>query len=186
MKKLILLAFAFVISVSLFAQEFLGVKVDGKKSEVIQQFKQKGFTVKGDDSKDIVTLIGDAGGKTVDLLIISSPTTQTVWKFAVYLPQRSTWSSLKGEYQDFLEMLSTKYGKPEKTYQFFSSPYDEGDGYEMTGVSIGKSNYISFWPEDQGITLEISKTKQVRIAYENGKNYEISKQESDALKKAAF
>lgn len=186
MKKLILFTVALIVSLSSFGQEFLGVKPEGTKSEVIQQFKSKGFTVKDDDGGDVVILTGSAAGKDVQLLIVSSPTSKTVWKFVVYLPKKYSWTSLKGEYLEFMETLTTKYGKPKDTYEFFSSPYKEGDGYEMTGVGIGKSNYAAFWPEELGLAIEISKTEQVKITYENSKNYEISKSEKEALKKNAF
>ena len=181
-----MVAITLIASVSVFAQEFIGIKVDGKKIDVIQKFKAKGFTVDGDASKNVVKMLGTVAGKKIEVNIVASPTSQTVWKFAVYLPAQTSWYSLKGDYNEFLSTLTSKYGQPEKTYEFFSSPYSEGDGYEMTGVFMDKCNYAAFWSDSIGITLEISKWKQVRINYENAKNSELDTQEKEKMKLAAF
>ena len=188
MKKILLVLTLILGTLVSNSQEFIGIKVDGKKDVVINAFKSKGFFTKGnvDESKNVITLYGSAAGKSVELVIFWTPISKIVWKYSVYLPEQSSWTYLKSDYENYLKVLSEKYGEPEKKYNFFSSPYNEGDGYEMTGVYAGKSNYASFWKQEQGISLQITKWKQVRISYENYINSQLDDRETNQLNAKAF
>ena len=186
MKKLIMVAIILIASMSVYSQEFLGIKVDGKKTDVVQQFKNKGFIVKSEPSKTVTTMVGTVAGKKTEVNVVSSPISQIVWKFAVYLPEQTSWYSLKDEYNEFLITLTNKYGAPENVYAFFSSPYYEGDGYEMQAVYMEKCTYSAFWSDSIGIMLQISKYKQVKISYENSKNSQLDTQEKEKLKMESF
>lgn len=186
MKKYSMVLLFTLVTIMSFGQEFLGIKVDGKKDAVINAFKLKGFTVKGDSNKDAVTMLGNAAGKSVELVIQSSPITKTVWQFSVYLPEQSTWTYLKSDYEEYLKLLTQKYGSPDKTYSFFSSPYSEGDGYEMTGVYVDKCHYTAFWPSDKGVRIKITKWKQVCIIYENSTNSALDDKETNEMNAKAF
>ncbi len=166
------------------AQEFMGIKVDGKKDAIISVFKAKGFTPSGDMSKDVVAMKGNVGGKVLELNIVCSPTSKTVWKFSVYLPEQSTWYALKSEYEEYLKLLTEKYGEPNSKYNFFASPYEEGDGFEMTAIYAEKCHYSAFW--DKGYSISISKWKQINITYENNVNIELMKKEKEQLNKNSF
>jgi hypothetical protein len=182
MKKLITLCLLALTSTA-FSQEFLGIKVEGTKDEIQKKFLEKGF--KFVNSKDdYLQLKGNVGTNEVELNVIFTPKTKIAWKFVVYLPEQSSWYSLKSQYNEYLDMLKSKYGEPKNNYHFFSSPYDEGDGYEMTGVKIGKCNFAAYW-EDK-YSIEISKFSQVKIAYENPVNSEIFSKEKKELQTNAF
>ena len=49
-----------------------------------------------------------------------------------------------------VELFTKKYGEPKDHFEFFSSPYYEGDGYELQALRKEKCNYISFWTLDKG------------------------------------
>jgi hypothetical protein len=167
--------------------EFLGIQVNGKRDAVIDAFKSKGFIVVGDINKgNVASMKGTVSGKQFELMIVSSPKSKIVWKFSVFLPEQSTWNSLKNNYFDYLKILSSKYGEPEKTYEFFSSPYKEGDGYEMTGVGVEKSHYSAFWSDEKGISISITKWKQVKISYENQNNSKIAEKETSEVDSTIF
>ena len=166
-------------------QEFLGIKVDGTKSEVIAKFTAKGFKVRPGSTNDNVTpMVGKISGVPYEVNIVSTPTSKTVWKFAVYLPEQSTWYSLKSTYQQYLTTLTEKYGEPSDSYAFFKNPYYEGDGYEMSAVQLEKCYYQAYW--SNGVWMEISKWKQVKINYENPTNSELDTQEKEKLNKTIF
>jgi len=173
---------------SINGQEFLGIKVDGKKDAVIQSFKSKGFKIKSDSdiNKDVVTLEGMAGTNNIDIAIVCTPKTKTVWKFSVRLPEKTTWTSLKNDFEQYLEILINKYGEPQKKYNFFSSPYKEGDGYEMTALSAEKCFFSAYWTDNLGVSIKISKFKQVNISYENVINSSLYDKERDELNKSIF
>ena len=167
---------------NIYGQEFLGIKVDGKLSEVVAKFKLKGFKVTSPDDTSPI-LVGKAGGSNVEVIILSSPISKTVFKIAVYLPKQNDWESIKSEYKDYLETLTSKYGTPTDSFNFFSSPYKEGEGDEMNAIAMEKCVYSAFWAN---ISIKITEYKQVRIAYENAKNFAIRDAEDAKLKKDAF
>jgi hypothetical protein len=168
--------------------EFLGIEVDGKRDEVIEKFKAKGFIVDGDISKgNVVPMKGSIGNRDFELNIVSTPKTKVVWKFSVYLPKQSTWNSLLDDYTRYKKTLTDKYGNPEKSFDFFSSPYELGDGYEMTAVAAEKSHYSAYWTlKGYALSIVISKWKQVRIAYENENNSKISEKEQKDIDSNIF
>lgn len=64
-----------MLSVTLFAQQdvttFLGIPVDGSKSEMIRKLKEKGFRSSTDEDAD---LTGEFNGKTVYIRIVTNNT----------------------------------------------------------------------------------------------------------------
>jgi uncharacterized protein YciU (UPF0263 family) len=166
-------------------QEFMGIKVDGQKDLSISSFKSKSFILSS-DVDGIATMKGKIGNDEVELFIMYTPITKTVWSYKVFLPKQNSWSYLKSDYQKYLNLLTEKYGPADKTYAFFSSPYNDGDGYEMTGVAVDKCNYASFWKKEQGVRIKISKYKQVQISYENTKNSELDDTETKSINSKVF
>jgi hypothetical protein len=129
---------------------------------------------------------GNIGSKTYEIVISVTPKTKQVWKLSVYLPKSENWSRIKDEYNEYLDLLTTKYGKPEKTYAFFASPYKEGDGYEMIAVGLEKCYYTAFWEDTIGVSIQISKFKQVNVSYENKKNSELRDAEKKEIDSNIF
>lgn len=174
--------FLFIASFESFGQEFLGIKIEGNLNEIIAKFKQKGFKVIP-PVENSVLLEGKAGTSNVEIVAFASPISKTVYKLNVYLPKKTSWSNLKSEYQDYLSTLTNKYGQPTDSFDFFESPYKEGEGDEMIAVEMEKCHYSAFWTN---VSIHISEFKQIRISYENLKNIEIRKYEDTKLKKDIF
>lgn len=174
-----------LISINSLAQEFMGIKVAGTKDIAIQSFKNKGFSLI-EDSDGAATMKGKIGTDKVELFIIYTPLSKTVWKFGIYLPEESAWTYLKSSYNKYLSLLTEKYGEPEKSYSFFGSPYDEGDGYEMTAVNVDKCMYAAFWKKEIGVRIKISNSKQVSIAYENEINATLDDVEKKSINSKVF
>lgn len=185
MKKMNLILLAIMISASSFAQEFLGVKVDGTKQEFVAKFVAKGFKVVKVEggNENATSMKGSYGGTNYELVIINTPVTKKVWKLAVYLPEQTSWYSLKSAYEQYLGVLVSKYGDPNKSYNFFKDPYYEGDGYEMSAVALDKCVFSSFW---ENIYIEISKYRQVKISYENATNSALDDEEKEKINKNVF
>lgn len=185
MKKQFLILLLFLSTNLTFGQEFLGIKVDGKLNDVVEKFKQKGLKVTDGTTPNVKIMEGIVGDRNLELYINSTPTTKLVWSFSIYLPKQTLWTSLKSEYEEYLDLLTKKYGEPEKTYNFFQSPYKEGDGDEMTAVAVEKCSYAAFWVK-LNIGLNISRYKQITIIYQNETNSELYKKEKAEIKKAIF
>ena len=162
--------------------EFLGIRIGGKRDAVISAFKTKGFVVEGGIGKgNVVSMKGIVGDSQYELHIVNTPKSKLVWKISVYLQVEDSWDDLKDSYYKYLKILTNKYGNPEETFEFFSSPYKEGDGNEMIGVAAEKSHYSAFWNNEKGISINISKWKQVNISYQNQVNLKLANKEESEL-----
>lgn len=162
----------------------MDVPVGGTITEATAKFKEKGFTITSKDD-GYVAMEGKMGSITIELDIVATPITKTVWKFAVYLPKQTNWYSIKNEFYEYRKTLMSKYGEPTKDYNFFSNPYYEGDGYEMSAISLDKCSYLSFWDE-QSVSIYISKFKQVCITYESKTNSALDDEEKEKVKTKSF
>ncbi len=178
----------------LFLQErkhltFRAVPIDGSLRAFTSQIEAKGFTLvytPSDNSGAAFT--GEFIGKEVTLLVITSPKTRTVWKVVVDFRDQRSWYSLKSDYRDLKNSLTLKYGIP-TSYEYFRSPYEEGDGYEMTAIYAEKCVYVSYFDVKENdkvvgtIALSIEKHDDqgyVSLRYEDAVNASMASSEKNA------
>lgn len=185
MKKITILTLFILICTNIFAQEFMGIKVDGKLNEVVSKFRAKGFISQKNEIPDVAIMKGSTGSKEVQLIIVSSPLSNTVWKFSVYLPKRTSWVYLKADYEEYVNLITQKYGEPDKEFRFFMPPYYEGDDYEMTAVAIDKCRFLTFWLV-KGLSVQISTFGSINITYENNTNADIDDIERKRIETKVF
>lgn len=186
--KLSVLVFVSVIMMNaVFGQQFDGVNISGSLSTVVAKYKEKGYKLIEIDN-DAAFLTGKVGVKTIELYVFSSPKSKTVYRVQVFLPKKNLWDELVSEYDYMLEVLEGKYGKKSSEYKSFAKPYEEGDGYEMTALSVEKVTWKAFWLDLQNtaILMEISKYKQVSVSIENRSNFNVYSRERQAIEKSAF
>ena len=180
MKKLLIAICAILCAVVAQAQEhmtFKGVPMDCNLATYVAKLEAKGYkTVYTDETGSVLT--GSFAGKDdCEIYVISTGVSKLVWTVVVYFPEETSWSSLKSEYNSFKQSYTGKYGVPE-SYEFFSSPYYEGDGYELQALGVEKCTFASYFTTTSGnITLRIGKKGQVQVAYEDAINVEIWKAE---------
>ena len=186
MKKYIVIALLMFSAVS-FGQSFDGVPISGDLATAISKFKQKGYTFSKYVDNGAI-LKGKVAGENVEVFVFTTPKSKVVFKMSVYFDEQTSWYGLKGQYERLASVLKNKYGEPDNTYSSFSNPYYEGDGYEMSAVALDKCNYASVWLKRDNLSLiiEISKWKQVNIAYENDTNMQIHKKERAELQQNSF
>lgn len=182
MKKILLTLCAVILAVTLQAQEhmaFKGVSMGCNITSFVSQLKTKGFTVEYQADNGVI-LKGDFAGKSnCTVMVLPTKVNKMVWKVVVQFPEKTSWYSLKSEYNSFKESYTEKYGKPE-SYEFFSRPYEEGDGYEMTALGVDKCTYVSYYDTPEGnIALEISDKKCVQVAYEDAITTTIKAKEQE-------
>lgn len=188
MKRLYVLFLVTVIFSSLSnAQSFDGVRIDGSLSSKIQQYRAKGYVL-NEMLPNGAIMKGKVAGNTVELFILTTPKTKVVYKMIVYLPVHTNWPDIKSEYAKFVDMFTEKHGEPDSEFDFFRSPYYEGDGYEMSAITLDKVVCSAFWINRNNLTfsVSISKYKQVEITYENDKNMEIAKREASEINLQSF
>lgn len=190
MKKIILLISLLTILIgSINAQDqksisephmdFKGIPIDGPLNSFVQKLQGKGFIKDSNVGDDIVIMKGEFANEDTFLYILASSKTKTVWKVCVEFPKISTWSTLKMKYFEFKDLYTKKYGEPQ-SYEFFSSPYKEGDGYEMNAVNSEKCTHSSYFKIKEGyIAIDMAKKGAIEISYEDAQNNDLRKKEKE-------
>ena len=189
MKKILFLLIGFVIALSSFAQdpqhlEFKGISLDGKLSDFVSRLSKEGFTFKGYVRDYVAVMEGIFAGNYATIHILATPKSKIVWKTTVNYNEIESWSSLKSDYLNMKELFTKKYGEPEAHYEFFSSPYYEGDGYELQALRKEKCDYISFYRLPLGgVIVQISQFGYIQMSYEDKINskLKIKEEESEVL-----
>lgn len=128
MKKL-LIALALLISTSATAQEkdvtkFLGIPVDGFKSEMIEKLKEKGFVTSYDDA-----LEGEFNGKSVTLTVVTN--NNKVYRIAIFDNDYCSESDIKIRFNTLCRQFekNERYGSLGGSYILSD---DEDISYNMT------------------------------------------------------
>lgn len=188
MKKL-LVALLLSTTSTLFSQSFNGVDVGMSLKKTDSTLKTKGYSLDYGSDKiqtdNIKTYKGKLNGDDINIIIVLTKTTNLVWKLVVEVKKSYDWYSSKNNYMTYKEILTEKYGQPTDDYHFFSSPYYEGDGYEMSAIYRDKCNYFCGWDKgDYNISIRIHSNKigssLIRVIYEN---YKIKNEDNEKLKK---
>ena len=179
MKKLVLLFTVMLMSTTSFAQEhldFRGVPIDGHIDDFVSKMEGLGYTLEKKVDNAVI-MEGRFTNKDVNVYILSTPQTNTVWKVAVYFDEATSWSSIKNSYREYKDLYKKKYGVGE-SYEFFSDPYYEGDGYELQALRKEKCNYVTYFEPATGyVTVKMSSSECIVIAYEDKVNTELKKKE---------
>ena len=167
---------------------FKGMEINGTLNAFSNQLTSKGYKhVYTSDDGDAKIFSGAfAGVEDCEIFVLATPNSHIVWKVVVYLPKQTTWYALKSRYEDYKNSLTNKYGAPADDFHFFSSPYYEGDGYELQALNGDKCDYAAYYDTDLGV-ISISLygagygKGQVKIGYEDKVNTKLkneSKKES--------
>lgn len=153
--------------------------LNGTSEVFIQRLEEKGF-VKVGEFECSYNFYGKFANEIVDLTLLASPRTHTVCKVIIYFPEKSSWSELKSDYFSKKKLYKTKYLLTDE-FEFFSSPYDDGDGYELSAVKREKCNYDSFFAAEGGhIWVEICSKQCVKVTYEDNINIRVAKDELES------
>lgn len=185
MKKNTLLGLL-LINVAVQCQTFDGVSISGHLNKCVQAFQAKGYKLV--TYNDVGAIMkGVINHENVELYVIKTPITAQVWKVSIYFPKRTSWSQLTSDYKEYTDIITNKYGSRSKEYKFFESPYEDGDGYELIALKVGKATYSTYWLlDDVNIAVKISEYAQVTLAYENVKNVELNDRETEKLNRTKF
>lgn len=202
MRKYLLLVVLALFPIALYSQNddlflqeegkhltFRDVPIDGSLRAFTSRIEKKGFTlVYTSADKSGAALTGKFIGKDVTLIVVTSAKTNTVWKVAVDFEDQMSWYSLRSDYRDLKNSLTVKYGSP-TSFEYFRSPYEEGDGYEMTAIYAEKCVYVSYFDVKENdkvvgtIALSIEKHNSqgyISLRYEDAVNASMARSEKNA------
>lgn len=171
MKRVVLLLVFLAINVFAMAQDTIkikGVPVQSKFNTFVREIKNKGFEAVFENDECIVL-----NGKFIDedcSLIIQNSGGNISNIIIVIKKDYSMWSSMKGKYEDIVELFTKKFGKPGNVVERYESPFEKGDGYEMTALKSGKLVCASyFYIGDYIISIGTTKECNIMIGYTNKK-----------------
>lgn len=176
MKKLILIGMTLLMTAVSSAQTFAGIALSGNVDVFRQKLTTKGFTYsKTIDNGFLYT--GKIANEKVDVYIVHTRKSRYVAKVVVYFPENFTFQRLITNYEEKKAVLVSKYGEPSDCFDYFTSPYYDGDGYELQAVSSGNYTRFCVWTEGDHSAfpklIQVSRTNCIMIMYENTENMEI-------------
>lgn len=153
--------------------EFKGISINGSMEQVAERLKQQGYQ-EIDRADGCILLTGKFAGKEdCQILVSSSKHTGQTYSIAIFTPASLNWWSIKADYEQMKTMLTKKYGKPSSSTEFFSDPYEEGDGYELTAFSSGNAFFVTKYATDLGeISVCITNNAQLLLSYNDKINGE--------------
>ena len=159
MKKIYLAILAIMLSVTAFAQTsgehltFKGVPIDGTLSQFVTNMKAAGFKSEG-IKEGTAILSGDfAGYKGCYVIVSTLKDKDLVSTIGVVFPEQFTWSALEGSYLKLKEMLTTKYGKPDKDVKEFQNLTPSDDFYRLHALKMDCCNYQALFSTEKGDIL---------------------------------
>ncbi len=169
------------------SQQFYGVNISGALPTAIEKYKQKGFKVK--TTMDLgVIMEGKLVNQDVDLFIYVTPKTKMVYKVVLYFDELNSFDNLYSQYIKMVKTITEKYGQPDYTEEKFITPYELGDGYEMTALVMEKCLYNTTWlyKNNLNMQVQISKYKQIKVVYENDILSDQKDKEDEQLKSTIY
>ena len=190
MKRKVMIIAMMLISMATMSQQFDGININGSLQSVVNAFKAKDYKFENYFSEGRgAKLVGKVGYRSVSVYIGATPLTKQVTRVNIYTKEKTDWSSLETEYWELYEILVKKYGEPNEDGHVFLTPYERGDGYEMTAVRANKTAFFGYWEnaaDNLSIMLEISESASVRMVYENKKAAKLQTTEQSKLDSNSF
>ena len=192
--KRIFIALLFVFScIGVMAQnanehlKFMGIPINGTLESFTQKLVAK--KIKSIQAAEGVGLFNGAfaGKNDCNIFVATVPNRNIVSKVVVCLPPRETWAWLESDYNEFKQMLTSKYGEPfQHSETFKAGSYTSSDALKMSSLRGGKCEYYVGWKLNEGvilleiISIESPSSCLVRLSYYdaiNSKLEEASKQD---------
>ena len=161
--------------------EFKGIPITGAVDDFAVKLQAMGYNpVQVIDNTVIMT--GRFVNEECSIYLFSTAKTKQIWKVAVIIENTYTsWSLIKNDFNKYKELYSKKYGHPDYDYHFFSSPYYEGDGYEMSALKSGKCHYfIGFDLPGGAVSIKMLSSCKIALQYENTVNSALDTAESES------
>lgn len=189
-KTKLILVLLILFSNLLFGQTIDGITLGKTEKEVISKLISKGFKLINTPTKTNKRYKGKLSNEDdVEISILSTPKTKLVWKLIIET-YAYNWPNAKATFDNYKAKLVNKYGDSlSNNYHYFSTPYFEGDGYEMQALYKDKCTWYSSW-DSPTISIEIKSYEygkaEIWISYENEKASEINNTEKAEIDNKTF
>lgn len=173
-KQFLLASIMLMLSVTLYAQkdvtQFLGIPVDGNKSEMIQKLKDKGYTI-SPNKEDV--LVGEFNGTDVNIYIVTN--NNKVRRIAIVDANPTSEANIKTRFNNLLQQFQNNKRylfTRDSTIQKYTIPESEHISYEL---SVHNKQYqMIFYQQTAGydsLTLEINTLNEKQKQPPNDTSY---------------
>ena len=166
MKKILFILFLLVASLTVDAQDvtkFLGIPIDGTKSEMIQKLKGKGYTY--NSSKDY--LEGRFNGKDVTIGIVTN--NNKVYRLAVFDKNYVNESNIKINFNK----LCYQFSKNDKYFSLYDDQTIAEDEDISYGIIVRNKRYEAHFKQKLEYSVNLEDENSVYSALENLDNKSV-------------
>lgn len=189
--KRYLLIVLLVSSFTLRAQEkqvdsFLGIKFGSSKSEVLKAMTARGSVLNSKESKADVQNYDNVkiGNRRVDLFSVRFVDNKVFQADFYFIPKLE--ANTIDFYNEIVQDITLVYGAGD-SFKNFQKPYEEGDGYELTAIKLGKAKYKTYWTRKNTIVTEIiPDAMAIRLEYQDSDLVQIAINKQNEVKKSDF
>jgi len=168
----------FILPIKFYSQKdvtkFLGVPVDGNKSEMILRLKEKGYSI-SPYNKDI--LIGEFNGNEVNIQIVTN--NNKVWRIVVTDKNSTDEANIKIRFNNLISQFQNNRNYrslPDSTIVKYKIPLDEDLSY---GLSVKKKRYEALFYQ------QLKEKDSITLAKEK-KEFELKYNSLEGSKKSEF
>lgn len=152
-----------ILTANLYAQkdvtQFLGIPIDGYKSEMIQKLKSKGFTI-NPHKADV--LDGEFNGTDVNIFIGTN--NNKVWRIAIKDANDMTEGNIKIRFNNLLLQFQNNknyLASPDSTILKYTIPENEDISYELT---VNKKRYQAVFYQKTAAYDSLTAEKDILMA----------------------
>lgn len=166
MKKVAVFFACILLSLNINAQhlKFKGVEITGALSSMVGELKKMGYELISNDGSCAI-LSGEFANEDCYLSVYATPSSKQVHTIVVSFEKQDNWYSLKADYLKYKKQLREKYNVIPRSTEEFSSPYYEGDGYELQALKKSKCFYFSSFKLEYGTIKVIIIDDHVSLFY---------------------
>lgn len=164
---------------------FLGVKFGSSAAQVIAGLKLKGATVDQAHSNPTFLVFNNVslGRRKASIFYVRLVDNKAYQ--ATFLFDQEIEAKAIDYYNDLVADINDVYGTG-KSYKTFKSPYEDGDGYEITAIKTGKAEYTTYWIDENAISAEINTDVAIKLTYQDSNLIKLAVQKQKDKDKSDF
>lgn len=187
MKKLTLIILLIAVCFEIKAQEkqidsFLGIKFGSSKAQVLKAMSARGSTL------DLAKSNGDfqnyknvkIGTRKVDVFSIRFVDDKVFQADFYFIPELE--AKTIDLYNDIVEDVTNVYGTG-SPFKNFQHPYEDGDGFELSAIKLGKATYNTYWNRINSIVVSIIPAMAVKLEYQDDVLVKVAIEKQNQIKK---
>ncbi len=166
---------------------FLGIKLGSTTAQAKAALQARGAIFDKTESKPEMLVYKNVslGSRKAEYLIFATINDRVYRAFFIFKPQLR--AKTIEYYDNLVSSIEDVYGEGEATLEF-KSPYEDGDGHELSAIEGGYADYSTLWisENENSIEAKISTGMMVILEYQDSKLMDIAIEKKKQKEKADF